>query len=172
MSFGWSVGDILSAAKVAWTVYQSVAPGPNNAKSDYARFKSEFHEIQKVLQQLESVAPTNTENAPWLGEGYKQTIGECEQFVRKHERLTSNVSPGTKTSFRRLSFSKIATVWDQVSWPLESNDAEKLRKSLERYVQIATLRVATQDREESKLEHLEILRAVKYVAPTFIAADH
>ncbi|KAL2819266.1 hypothetical protein BDW59DRAFT_181683 [Aspergillus cavernicola] len=166
MSFGWSVGDLVHAASAVWAIYESVGPGARSAKTEFAAFQVEFNLVKTALEKLQGVAATCPGEDLDLGKGFEQTLARCASFIKKHEAL------GKDAKGRRPSFQdKFLTVWDKVSWPLERNEAEQLRRYLERYVQIAILKVTANTRdvtrqlarasEQARLDHLEMLKAIK-----------
>ncbi|KAL4866039.1 hypothetical protein BDV12DRAFT_199590 [Aspergillus spectabilis] len=166
MSFGWSVGDLLHAASAVWAIYESVGPGARSAKTEFAAFQAEFNLIKNALERLKGVVAACPGEDLDLGKGFEQTLARCASFIKKHEVL------GKGAKGRRPSFQdKFLTVWDKVSWPIERNEAEQLRRYLERYVQIAILKVTANTRdvtrqlarasEQARLDHLEMLKAIK-----------
>jgi hypothetical protein len=173
MSFGWSVGDVLQATKIAWDVYHCIADGATNARVDFKQFKAEF-ELMRVtieeLQEAEKDVPVSKRVA--LGQSYQQTLIEYAEFVQKHQRLANDILPGgpkQPLQWHKVS-DKVKTIFHQVSWPIERKEAERLRRALERNVQLANLMATTtviditkQNREEDRQENMEILRAIKYV---------
>jgi hypothetical protein len=172
MSFGWSVGDVLQAAKIAWDVYKCITDGAQNAKVDFIQFKAEFELMRATIEELQEAekdVPVSKRVA--LGQSYQQTIIECTEFVKKHQRLASNIhSGGSKEPLQWHKVSdRVKTLFHQVSWPIERKEAERLRRALERNVQLANLMatntvidIQKQNRQENRQENLEILRAIKY----------
>ncbi|KAL3474279.1 hypothetical protein BJX99DRAFT_260551 [Aspergillus californicus] len=166
MSFGWSVGDLVHAATAVWAIYESIGPGAKSAKAEFAAFQGEFHLVKSALERLQTVAATCTGEDLDLGSGFESTLERCASFIKKHEVL------GKDAKGRRPSFQdKVLSVWDKVSWPLERAEAEQLRRYLERYVQIAILKVTSNTRDvtrqlaraskQARLDHLDMLRAIK-----------
>ncbi|KAF4189629.1 hypothetical protein CNMCM7927_007313 [Aspergillus lentulus] len=174
MSFGWSVGDVLQAAKIAWDVYKCIADGTQNAKVDFAQFKAEFELMRATIEELQEAekdVPVSKRVA--LGRSYQQTIIECTEFVKKHQRLANNIhSGGSKEPLQWHKVSdRVKTLFHQVSWPIERKEAERLRRALERNVQLANLMATNtvidmqkQNRQENRQENLEILRAIKIMS--------
>ncbi|KAL4733092.1 hypothetical protein BDV11DRAFT_176023 [Aspergillus similis] len=163
MSFGWSVGDLIQGANIAWQIYESFGKGENSAKKEFASFRAEFNLVKSALEKLLQLAANCPGEDLELGEGYKQTLQRCAKFIQKHERLVAEAAQ------RRPSLpDRILSVWDKVSWPAEREDAERLRRYLERYVQIAILKITVNNRdatwrlsEQARADHLELLRAVR-----------
>ncbi|KAL4802393.1 hypothetical protein BDV18DRAFT_164216 [Aspergillus unguis] len=166
MDLGYSIVDLIQGAHAVWLIYQSFAPGPRSAKSEFSVFCDEFSFVHNALQRLQSV----TANIPGedldLGKGYEQTLARCDAFISKHKAL------GQDAQARRASLSgRLVSVWDRVSWPVEREEAESLRRYLERYVQIAILKLTANTRDEARkiareseaarIEHHEILKTVR-----------
>lgn len=173
MSYGgWSVGDIIQGIRLAWGIYEAVGVGMRSARSEFAAFRVEFNLIKCALERLEEFEKNCGEDLD-LGRGYEQTLSRCADFIEKHKSLSKEAEiPSGEANMRRPSFGeRMVSVWDRVSWPLEREEAEKLRVSLDRYVQIAILKVTSntrdvtrqlaRDSEQARVDHLEILRAVK-----------
>ncbi|RHZ49190.1 uncharacterized protein CDV56_105824 [Aspergillus thermomutatus] len=170
MSFGWSAGDVLQAAQIAWDVYKCIADGAQNAKVDFTQFKAEFELMRATIEELQEAekdVPASKRIA--LGQSYQQTITDCTEFVKKHERLASDIHPGgpkEALQWHKVS-GKVKTVFHQVSWPIERKEAERLRRALERNVQLANL-MATNTvidiTKQARQENLEILRAIKIMS--------
>ncbi|KAL2869054.1 uncharacterized protein BJX67DRAFT_379532 [Aspergillus lucknowensis] len=169
MSFGWSVGDLVHAANAVWAIYESVGPGARSAKTEFAAFQAEFNLVKSALERLHSVTASCPGEELDLGKGYELTLARCASFIKKHESLGKDVK-GRRPSFQ----DKLLNVWDKVSWPLERNEAEQLRRNLERYVQIAILKVTANTRdvtrqlarasEQARLDNLEMLKAIKTIS--------
>ncbi|KKK12059.1 hypothetical protein ARAM_000990 [Aspergillus rambellii] len=170
MSFGWGVGDLVQAATIAWSIYESFGWGSKSAKSEFAYFQAEFGLVKVALEKLQNVSAAAPEDDLELGSSYEHTIARCTEFIRRHQSLACDASK--LMNGRRPSFhTKVLTVWDQVSWPLEREEAERLRRLLERYTQIAILKVTANTRdvtkqlvresEQARLDHLELLKAIK-----------
>ncbi|KAL4931657.1 uncharacterized protein BDV17DRAFT_288718 [Aspergillus undulatus] len=166
MSFGWSVGDLIKGAGIAWSIYESLGEGARSAKNEFAAFQAEFSLIKSALERLDNVSKNCPGGDLDLGKGYDRTLAQCAEFIVKHDALSREAKN------RRFSFhEKILSVWDKVSWPLEREEAGQLRESLERYVQIGILKVTanTSDvtrqlaraSEQARIDHLELLKAVK-----------
>ncbi|KAL6232116.1 hypothetical protein BDW75DRAFT_243275 [Aspergillus navahoensis] len=163
MSFGWSVGDLIQGANLAWQIYESFGRGENSARKGFISFRAEFNLVKCALEKLHDLALNCPGEDLDLGEGYEQTLQRCAKFIQRHERLVTEVKK------RRPSLpGRILSVWDKVSWPAEREDAERLRRYLERYVQIAILKVTVNNRdatwrlsEQARADHLEVLRAVR-----------
>ncbi|KAF7155952.1 hypothetical protein CNMCM6106_007864 [Aspergillus hiratsukae] len=174
MSFGWSVGDVLQATKIAWDVYKCIADGTQNAKTDFTQFKAEFELMRATIEELqEAEKDVPVSKRVTLGQSYQQTLIECAEFVKKHQRLASDILPGgpkVPLQWHKVS-DKVKTIFHQVSWPIERKEAERLRRALERNVQLANLMATTtviditkQNREEHRQENMEILRAIKIMS--------
>ncbi|KAL5051979.1 hypothetical protein BDW71DRAFT_202120 [Aspergillus fruticulosus] len=163
MNFGWSVGDLIQGANLAWQIYESFGRGENSAKKGFLSFRAEFNLVKCALKKLHDLARNCPDEDLDLGEGYEQTLQRCAKFIQRHKRLA------TEAEQRRPSLpDRILSVWERVSWPAEREDAERLRRYLERYVQFAILKVTVNNRdatwrlsEQARADHLEILRAVR-----------
>ncbi|KAL4936209.1 hypothetical protein BDV06DRAFT_111864 [Aspergillus oleicola] len=166
MSFGWSAGDLVLGANIAWTIYESFGTGARSARSEFTAFRTEFGLIKTTLKRLGEVAANCPGEDLDLGKGYQETLERCAGFIDKHKALTKEVND------RRPSFhERIVGVFDRVAWPLERREAGQLRESLEKYVQIAMFKVTantsdatrrlTLASEQARIDHLELLRAVK-----------
>ncbi|OGM49531.1 hypothetical protein ABOM_001682 [Aspergillus bombycis] len=164
------VGDIITAVKLVWTVYESVKDGPSGAAGDFNSFRQEFHAIKVLLERIQRVKESTAGDARGLGAFYHQTIQECAQFVNKHKVLAQD-KPSTDSS-RRGSLGKKVSIWfEKVTWPLERSEAERLRHKLERCLSVATLRSTEETRdatlgfmriaENNQLENLEMLKSIK-----------
>ncbi|KAL4979523.1 hypothetical protein BDW66DRAFT_157346 [Aspergillus desertorum] len=163
MNFGWSVGDLIQGATIAWQIYESFGNGENSAKRGFISFRAEFSLVKCALEKLRDLALNCPGEDLDLGEGYQQTLQRCADFIQRHRRLVA------EDKQRRPSFpDRILSVWDKVSWPAEREAAERLRRYLERYVQIAILKITVNNRdatwrlsEQARADHLEVLRAVR-----------
>ncbi|KAL3439131.1 hypothetical protein BDV09DRAFT_191347 [Aspergillus tetrazonus] len=163
MSFGWSVGDLIQGANIAWQIYESFGKGENSAKKEFFLFRAEFNLVKSALEKLLELATNCPGEDLDLGEGYKQTLHRCAKFIQRHKRLVEEATQ------RRPSLpDRILSVWERVSWPAEREDAERLRRCLERYIQIAILKVTVNNRdatwrlsEQARADHQELLRAVR-----------
>ncbi|KAE8406830.1 hypothetical protein BDV37DRAFT_291550 [Aspergillus pseudonomiae] len=164
------VGDIITAVKVVWTVYESVRDGPTGATGDFNSFRQEFRAIKVLLERIQRVKESTSGDVRHLGAFYHETIQECAQFVNKHKVLAQD-KPSTDGS-RRGSLGKKVSIWyEKVTWPLERSEAERLRQKLERCLSIATLRSTEETRdatlgfmriaENNQLENLEMLKSIK-----------
>ncbi|GAB1210482.1 hypothetical protein APSETT445_009275 [Aspergillus pseudonomiae] len=164
------VGDIITAVKVVWTVYESVRDGPTGATGDFNSFRQEFRAIKVLLERIQRVKESTSGDVRHLGAFYHETIQECAQFVNKHKVLAQD-KPSTDSS-RRGSLGKKVSIWfEKVTWPLERSEAERLRQKLERCLSIATLRSTEETRdatlgfmriaENNQLENLEMLKSIK-----------
>ncbi|OJJ50121.1 hypothetical protein ASPZODRAFT_139444 [Penicilliopsis zonata CBS 506.65] len=150
MSFGWSIGDLIQGATIAWNIYESVADGPKSAKSDFAAFKEEFSVVKGLLAQLEDAHGKETASGAHLGSGYTTLVKDCTRFIDKHKRLAQQSESVTASARVRILF-------QQVTWPLERAEAQKLREDLSRYVNIAVMK----NTEQARLDNLEMLRTLK-----------
>ncbi|KAL3487004.1 hypothetical protein BJX62DRAFT_246264 [Aspergillus germanicus] len=166
MSFGWSVGDLIQGAAIAWAIYESVGNRERSAKSEFAAFQTEFGLIKIALERLRDVAATYPGEDLDLGKSYAQTLQRCASFIAKHKTLAlENETSIIGTKARRSSLhGRFQTTWDKISWPFEREEAERLRGQLERYVQIAILKVTANTSDRTRkiaVDNLEILKAVK-----------
>ncbi|KAL2825524.1 hypothetical protein BJY01DRAFT_256258 [Aspergillus pseudoustus] len=174
MSFGWSVGDLIAGATLAWEIYESVGNRERSAKVEFAGFQAEFGLIKSALERLKEVANNCPGEDLALGPGYTEALVRCNSFIERHKALThqnekqkenENEPSSSKGKTRRPSIQdRISATWDKVSWPFEREEAQRLRTQLERYVQIAILKVTanTSDRtRKMAVDNLEILQAVK-----------
>ncbi|KAH1636980.1 hypothetical protein KXX39_006921 [Aspergillus fumigatus] len=174
MSFGWSAGDVLQTAKIAWDVYKCIADGTQNAKSDFTQFQAEFELMRATIEELqEAEADVPVSKRVALGESYERTIIERTDFVRKHQRLASDIHSGRPKELLHWHKvpDRVKTLFHQVSWPTERKEAERLRRALERNVQLANLMatntvidIQKQYRHKDRQENLEILRAIKIMS--------
>jgi hypothetical protein len=166
MSFGWSVGDLIQGAAIAWAIYESVGNRERSATAEFAAFQTEFGLIKAALERLRDVAANCPGEDLDVGKGYAQTLQRCASFIAKHKSLAvENETSAVGAKARRSSLhGRFLSTWEKVSWPFEREEAERLRGQLERYVQIAILKVTanTSDRTRKIAEdNLEILKAVK-----------
>ncbi|KAL3455768.1 hypothetical protein BJX64DRAFT_297305 [Aspergillus heterothallicus] len=166
MSFGWSVGDLIQGATIAWAIYESVGNRERSAKVEFAAFQTEFGLIKTALERLGDVAANCPDEELSLGHGYAQTLSRCATFIKKHKTLAlENETSNLKGKGRRPSLQdRLSSTWDKVSWPFEREEAERLRAQLERYVQIAILKVTSNTSDRTRkmaVDNLEILKAVR-----------
>ncbi|KAJ0415162.1 hypothetical protein BJY00DRAFT_318151 [Aspergillus carlsbadensis] len=166
MSFGWSVGDLIQGAAIAWAIYESVGNRERSAKTEFAAFQTEFGLIKAALERLRDVAATCPSEDLELGKGYGQTLQRCASFIAKHKTLAlENETSTTGAKARQSSLhGRFLSTWDKISWPFEREEAERLRGQLERYVQIAILKVTANTSDRTRkiaVDNLEILKAVK-----------
>ncbi|RAK72998.1 uncharacterized protein BO72DRAFT_531372 [Aspergillus fijiensis CBS 313.89] len=163
------LGDVMTAVTTVWTIYKNVKEGPASASADFNSFRQEFGAIKGLLEQIQKTKQPTIKGERDLGAFYNQTIDECAGFVHKHRQLTQ----GEKAlKGRRNSFGTKATIlFEKVTWPLERDEAERLRRKLERCLKIATLKSSQETRdatfgfmkatENNQLENLEMLKSIK-----------
>ncbi|PYI18494.1 hypothetical protein BO99DRAFT_315760, partial [Aspergillus violaceofuscus CBS 115571] len=163
------LGDVMTAVTTVWTIYKNVKEGPASASADFNSFRQEFGAIKELLEQIQKTKQSTSKSERVLGVFYNRTIDECAEFVHKHRQLTQD----EKTSnSRRNSFgTKAIILFEKVTWPLERDEAERLRRKLERCLKIATLKSSQESRdatfgfmkatENRQLENLEMLKSIK-----------
>jgi len=145
MSFGWSVGDILSGLKVVWDVYQAVSDGPLNAKFEATQFFDEFTLIVSRLSEWEkrkSALPQDDR----LAQSHEQLRELCTVFIRRHMLLIQHANPQTKAIrprrsnwLQKVEFTKIQviTLYELVKWPAERDEVQRLREKLMLFLHLA-----------------------------------
>ncbi|PYI36212.1 hypothetical protein BP00DRAFT_149351 [Aspergillus indologenus CBS 114.80] len=165
------LGDVMTAVTTVWTIYKNVKEGPASASADFKSFRQEFGAIKGLLEQNQKTKQSTFMGERDLGVFYNQTIDECAEFIYKNRQLTQN----QKTSNgRRNSFGTEAIIlFEKVTWPLERDEAERLRRKLERCLKIAMLKSSQETRdatfgfmkatENNRMENLEMLKSIKYV---------
>ncbi|PYH85084.1 hypothetical protein BO82DRAFT_328460, partial [Aspergillus uvarum CBS 121591] len=163
------LGDVMTAVTTVWTIYKNVKEGPASASADFNSFRQEFRAIKGLLEQIQKTKQSTVKSERELGVFYNQTIDECAEFVHKHRQLMQD----EKTSkSRRNSFGTEAIIlFEKVTWPLERDEAERLRRKLERCLKIAMLKSSQETRdatfgfikatENNQLENLEMLKSIK-----------
>lgn len=166
--FQMGPGDLITAVKAIWTVYESIAGG---AAKDFNAFLDEFRSIKDILEKLEQVKGSTSNDGVDLGAFYDQTLRECAKFVDNHKKLAQGES-STAGNRRHSLGTKVSTLFEKSAWPLECDEAEKLRRKLERCLKIATLKSTEETRvaaltiireaEHSRVENLEMLKSIKY----------
>lgn len=105
-----------------------------------------------------------------LGSLYAETIQECAQFVNKHKQLAQARTPTLNGRSDRFG-NKVSLLFEKFTWPLERSEAERLRRKLERCLEIATLKSTEETRdaaldfmriaEHNQLENIEMLKSIK-----------
>ncbi|RAK97855.1 uncharacterized protein BO80DRAFT_388894 [Aspergillus ibericus CBS 121593] len=160
-------GDLVTAAKAIWTVYESIAGG---AAKDFNSFLDEFRSIKDLLEKLEEVKGSTSNDGADLGAFYDQTLRECAKFVETHKKLAQDEAL-TAGGHRHSLGTKVSTLFEKSIWPLEQDEAEKLRRKLERCLKMATLKSTEETRgmaikiireaEHGRLENLEMLKSIK-----------
>src|SRR5271154_509672 len=182
MSFGWSAGDIATALRVAWTVYQCFTDGPRNASREFSEFKQSLLLIidsLKKLNEIFSFLPQGQGSE--LARTFAETEAACLKFVEKHQVLTKRASQDLDAhGHQPLNFiERCKWAFQTVSWPMERDTAQRLRNNLDSYVKAASLRASyvglqadhaiysntntlLREAETARAERLEILKAVKY----------
>ncbi|RAL16225.1 uncharacterized protein BO97DRAFT_382496 [Aspergillus homomorphus CBS 101889] len=163
------LGDVMTTLTTAWTIYKNVKEGPGSAAADFNSFRQEFGAIKDLLEQIQQTKRSTIKGERDLGLFYNQTIDECAEFVHKHRQLAQNetTSGGRCNSFG----TKASTLFEKATWPLERDEAERLRRKLERCLKIATLKSSQETRdatlgfmkatEHNQLENIEMLRSIK-----------
>ncbi|PYH98179.1 hypothetical protein BO71DRAFT_345453 [Aspergillus ellipticus CBS 707.79] len=164
------LGDLITAARIIWTVYESIASGPKGATRDFNSFCDEFRSVKGLLERLEQVKGPSSSDAFDLGVIYDETIQECTEFVEKHKKLAQNGSSSSSNRLHGLG-TKMSIFFEKSTWSLECDEAERLRRKLERCLKIATLKSTEETRvaalkiireaEHSRLENLEMLKSIK-----------
>ncbi|PYI05756.1 hypothetical protein BO78DRAFT_344970 [Aspergillus sclerotiicarbonarius CBS 121057] len=165
--FQMGPGDLITAVKAIWTVYESIAGG---AAKDFNSFLDEFRSIKDLLEKLEQVKGSTSKDGVDLGTFYDQTLRECAKFVDNHKKLAQDESLAAGDRRHSLG-TKVSTLFEKSIWPLERDEAEKLRRKLERCLKMATLKSTEETRgmaikiireaEHGRLENLEMLKSIK-----------
>ncbi|TQB71748.1 hypothetical protein MPDQ_007329 [Monascus purpureus] len=164
------VSDIITTVNVVWTVYESVRDGPRSARWDFHSFRQEFHAIKTLLERIQKVKGSAAKDIRGLGSLYAETIQECAQFVNKHKQLAQARTPTLNGRSDRFG-NKVSLLFEKFTWPLERSEAERLRRKLERCLEIATLKSTEETRdaaldfmriaEHNQLENIEMLKSIK-----------
>jgi hypothetical protein len=146
MSFGWSVGDVVSGLKVVWDVWQAVSDGPLNAHFEASQFFDEFvHVINRLEDWERRKAACASDNR--LATSNQQLREQCTLFIKRHMSLMQHANPkakairqGRSTWLQNVAFSRnqVLSLYQQVSWPFERKEVERLREKLQLFLQIAT----------------------------------
>ncbi|KUJ23970.1 uncharacterized protein LY89DRAFT_8011 [Mollisia scopiformis] len=150
MSFGWSVGDVISGLKVVWDIWQAVSDGPLNARFEAAQFFDEYVHIMSRLEKWESRKAAFSKDE-LLAKSQRQLREQCTLFLKNHIRLIQEVNPNTiakregrSTWLKKVPFStdQILALYQQVEWPLERQVVAKLRIKLQFFLDVASFDVA------------------------------
>ncbi|TVY83651.1 hypothetical protein LSUE1_G001987 [Lachnellula suecica] len=146
MSFGWSIGDVIAGLKVVWDVWEAVSDGPLNARFEASQFFDEFAHIVNRLEDWGKRKAACASDSR-LAASNQQLREQCTLFLKRHMSLIQHANPNTKairqsrsTWLQRVTFSQnqIVSLYQQVSWPFERKEVEKLRGKLQFFLQLAT----------------------------------
>jgi hypothetical protein len=150
MSFGWSVGDVISGLKIVWDIWQAVSDGPLNARFEASQFFDEYVHIMSRLEKWES-RKTAFSQDKLLANSQRQLREQCTLFLKNHIRLIQQVNPNTITKregrstwLKKAPFTKdqVIALYQQVQWPLEREVVGKLRIKLQFFLDVASFDVA------------------------------
>ncbi|KAF4612604.1 hypothetical protein G7Y89_g15575 [Cudoniella acicularis] len=168
MSFGWSFGDVVAGISVVWNVYQAVSDGPRSAKLEASQFYVEFGEVIGRLDEWEK-RKVLCERDDGIKASHQDLKDQCTIFIKRHMKLIQQVNPNTRatrqgrsTWLQIASFTgtQIASLYQQVQWPLERAEVVTLREKLQFFLQLATWDVAIDTNDmvrEFKSSHAELL---------------
>jgi hypothetical protein len=166
MSFGWSVGDVISGLKVVWDIWQAVSDGPLNAKFEASQFFDEFEYIIDRLSDWEKRKSALDEDGR-LARSHDQLRDMCAVFIRRHMLLIQQAIPDTKatrprraTWLQKAQFTKsqVLTLYQRVQWSAERQEVQRLREKLLLFLNLAAfdLQMATHN-FLSELRHVSSL---------------
>lgn len=150
MSFGWSVGDVISGLKAVWDIWQAVSDGPLNARFEASQFFDEYVLIMSRLEKWEN-RKTAFSQDELLAKSQRQLREQCTLFLKSHIKLIQQANPGTiakregrSTWLKKAPFSKdqVLALYQQVQWPLEREAVAKLRIKLHFFLDVASFDVA------------------------------
>ncbi|KAE8449371.1 hypothetical protein EG329_008272 [Mollisiaceae sp. DMI_Dod_QoI] len=150
MSFGWSVGDVISGLKIVWDIWQAVSDGPLNARFEASQFFDEYLHIMSRLERWESRKAAFSQDE-LLAKSQRQLREQCTLFLKNHIKLIQQVNPNTETKregrstwLKRAAFSKeqVVALYQQVNWPLERQVVSKLRIKLQFFLDVTSFDVA------------------------------
>lgn len=150
MSFGWSVGDIISGLKVVYDIWQAVSAGPLNASFEATQFFDEYTHIMSRLERWESQKSAIARDEALVG-SQRQIREQCTLFIKNHFRLIQAANPdtisqreGRSTWLRKVPFSKeqVLALYKKVSWPFEREEVQRLRIKLQFFLDVATFDIS------------------------------
>ena len=171
MSFGWSVGDVISGLKIVWDVWHAVSDGPLNAHFEASQFFDDFIHVINRLEDWERRKAACANDNRLAASNY-QLREQCTQFIKRHMSLIQNANPETKairqgrsTWLRKVAFTRdqVVLLYQRVSWPFERKEVEKLREKLQFFLQIATYDVTAATHTVARNTH----DAVQDIRDTF-----
>jgi hypothetical protein len=114
MSFGYSVGDIVTIGTLAWKVYKSCKDAPES----FANITSEVQSLIVILKEAEEIAsdqrlpPTQRDDLKVVGDGCHRVLEDLQNLAEKYKSLGMQ---GKRT-------------WDRMRWG--SEDIAELRARL------------------------------------------
>ena len=105
MSFGFSIGDIISVSTLAWQVFKSCKDAPGEFKNVAGEVIS-LHVVLKETAELAAQSDLSSHQNPQLQKltrGCQEVLQELTELLKKYQSL------GTKTQ----------RTWDRLKWGSE-----------------------------------------------------
>jgi hypothetical protein len=114
MSFGYSIGDVVSLGQLAWKVYKSCKDAPESFKNVSQEALSLHALLMEVEENLSAQTLSSTRQArlKTIEDGCRNVLEELQSLVNKYESL------GTQSK----------RTWDRMKW--HHNDIAELRSRL------------------------------------------
>lgn len=123
MSFGFSVGDFIAAAELAYKLGKALA---HDSRESYAQLIGQLDSVQKVLLQIEDMHNADqfvasTINAlMFIADSIKELVGS---FLSRYEKYSKSLKPGGSGNAFRDGYRK-------VRWAFKEEEVQKLQNQL------------------------------------------
>jgi hypothetical protein len=127
MSFGFSVGDFMGAAQLAWNLYRHCYKVARGAPQEFQLLLGEITTLSQSIRLLEGEAKDPDSTLVRAGEGrvrmvremmarVEVTLKELQKYVEKYEKL------GDPSRSKRA--------WAKFKWSVDASDLDSLRNKV------------------------------------------
>lgn len=165
MSFGWSVTDVVAGCKFVYQVWKAVSEGPRNANYEATEFFHEFQACTDLLAEWEQHKNLLYNSNSKLKDAHNAVYRHCTVFLDNHLRLIQNsTKQATRPDFDKwlgsIDKERVIRVYQQMKWPTEKATLDRLRRSLDVFINIATAQMGLVNVKINR-ETLDIVREMK-----------
>ncbi len=109
MSFGFSVGDFLAGAALAYNTYKALSDREGSSKQ-YRELITSLNIVHKILLQVEQIRVSSTFAQPTLN-ALLVTVNSANEcmvsFLTKHEKYADSLSDGGSGNTITYTFRKV-----------------------------------------------------------------
>ena len=123
MSFGYSVGDFITAADKSFQLFQAVIDSRKNAPRQVQLLAAEFDQFGNRLKDLHRIL-TQYGQSSYVGlQASDRTLEECQEFVQRYAALNDKGANKLKRGFQ---FAR---------WTTEDKNVNRLRAQVTGHIQ-------------------------------------